>query len=261
MEKITSADGTQLAFYRRGRGSPLVIVHGTGAANPTAWTGVLPVLEEQFTLYAMDRRGRGESGDSSTYTLERELEDIVALIDSIGEPVDLMGHSFGGLCALESALLTPKIRKLILYEPAITLPGAAIYPEWVISRFQALMDEDDREGVLTLLYREVVKMSPAEFDQMRSSPAWPVRLAAAHTVVREAQAESRYHFNAERFKHLRTPTLLLLGSESPSNFKRATEAIHVALPNSRIAVMQGQQHIAMYVAPELLVDAILRFLH
>jgi pimeloyl-ACP methyl ester carboxylesterase len=116
MEKVTSPDGTRIAYYRSGAGAPLILVPGTGAANPVAWTAVLPALEAHFSVYAVDRRGHGESGDSPTYAIEREFEDIAAVVDSIGGPVNLLGHSFGGLCALEAALLTPNLRKLVLYE-------------------------------------------------------------------------------------------------------------------------------------------------
>jgi pimeloyl-ACP methyl ester carboxylesterase len=211
-------------------------------------------------VYALDRRGHGESGDGPTYAIEREFEDIAAVVDSIGEPADLLGHSFGALCALEAALLTPNLRKLVLYEPGIPLPGVALYPEGVIDRLQALLDAGDREGVVTTLYREVVMIPPHEIEQLRSSPAWPARVATAHTLPREARAEEGYTFDARRFKDLYTPTLLLLGGDSPRFLKQATETIDAALPNSRIAVMPGQQHTAMYTAPDLLLQEVLTFL-
>jgi pimeloyl-ACP methyl ester carboxylesterase len=260
MEKVISHDGIPIAYYRSGAGSPLILVPGTGAANPVAWTAVIPALEECFTVYAVDRRGHGESGDSPTYAIEREFEDIVAVVDSVGEPVNLLGHSFGALCALEAALLTPNLRKLILYEPGIPLPGVSLYPEGVIDRLQALLDSGGREAVLTAFYREVVGMSPEEVEQFKSSPAWPARLATAHTLPRESRAEEQYSFEAQRFKSLHTPTLLLTGSDSPQFLKHATETVAAALPNSRIAIMPRQQHIAMYTAPELFVSTLIQFL-
>jgi len=208
----------------------------------------------------VDRRGRGESGDHPAYAIQREFEDIAAVADAMGEPANLLGHSFGGLCALEAALLTSNIRKLILYEPAMPFPGQPIYPAGVIDRMQARLDAGDREGILAILYREVAKMSPEEFEQFRSSPAWPVRVASAHTVPREARAEEGYTFDAGRFKNLRTPTLLLTGADSPSFLKQATQALAAALPMCRTAVMPGQEHIAMYTAPELFVHEVVVFL-
>lgn len=259
MEKVTSPDGTPIAFYRSGTGPPLILVHGSGAAIATAWTA-FPALEEHFSVVAVVRRGRGESGDHPAYAIQREFEDIAAVADSIGEPANLLGHSFGGLCALEAALVTRNIRRLILYEPAIPFPGQSIYAEGVIDRMQARLDAGDWEGVLTILYLEVARMSPDEFDQFRSSPAWPARVASAHTVTREARAEEGYIFDALRFKDLHTPTLLLTGADSPPFLNQATQALAPALPVCRTAVMPGQEHIAMYTAPELFVHEVVDFL-
>jgi pimeloyl-ACP methyl ester carboxylesterase len=259
MEKVTSHDGTLIAYHRSGAGPPLVLVQGTGSADPRAWTAILPALEEHFSVYAVDRRGRGGSGDGETYTIEREFEDIAAVIDAAGEPANLLAHSFGGIPALEAALLTGNLRKLVLYE-GVPIPGVPMFPEGVIDRLQALLDAGDRDGVLTTFMREVVRMPPHAFEQLRSSPAWPARVAAAHTLPREMRALERYRFDAQRFKDLHTPTLLLLGGDSPHFVKAATEAVDGALPDSRIVVMPGQEHIAMYTAPELFLHEVLAFL-
>jgi pimeloyl-ACP methyl ester carboxylesterase len=260
VERVTSPDGTSLAYYRSGAGSPLILVPGTGAANPVAWTAVIPRLEEHFSVCAVDRRGHGKSGDSPTYAIEREFEDIAAIVDSLGEPAYLLGHSFGALCALEAALLTRKIRKLILYEPAIPRPGAPIYPEGAIDRLQALLEAGDPERLLIAYYREVVLLSADEIEQLKSSPAWTERVATAHTLLREARAEDGYEFEPQRFKDLQTPTLFLLGSESPALLKTSTEIVAKALPNSQIEVMLGQQHIAMYSGPDLFLQKVSDFL-
>ena len=260
MDKVISPDGTLIAYHRSGTGPPLILVPGSGAANPVAWTAVLSSLEEYFSVYADDRRGRGESGDGPIYTIEREFEDIATVVDSTGEPAYLLGHSFGALCALEAALLTANDRKLILYEPAIPFPGVPIYPAGVIDRLQALLDAGDQEGVLTTLYRDVARLSPDEIEQFKSSPTWLTRLATAHTLPREARAEEGYYFDAQRFKDLQMPILLLLGGESPSFLKAATQTIEKALPNSHVVVLPGQQHIAMYTAPDLFLQSVLTFL-
>lgn len=109
-------------------------------------------------------------------------------------------------------------------------------------------------------YLEDAGLTPDEIEQVKSSPAWPARLATAHTLPREMRAEARYKFDAQRFRDLHTPTLLLLGGDSAQVFKESTETIKKALPNSRIAVMPGQQHIAMYTAPDLFLHEVLTFL-
>jgi pimeloyl-ACP methyl ester carboxylesterase len=262
MEQVTSPDGTPIAFHRRGAGVPLVLVHGTGAANPAvAWTAVLPALEARFTVYALDRRGRGGSGDGRAYALEREVEDVVAVVQAAGEPAHLLGHSFGGLCAMEAARLLRNLRKLILYEPlSVSPPGEPLYPAGFIDRLQALLEAGEREQVLAAFYREVVGMDALQVEQLRSSPAWPARLDAAHTLPREMRAEEQYRLDARRFRGFHAPTLLLTGADSPQPLKAGIEAARTLLPESRLAVMPGQEHIAMYTAPELFLREVLAFL-
>lgn len=263
MEKIISKDGTPIAYEHSGAGPPLVLVHGT-AASHARWASILPTLRQHFSVYAVDRRGRGESGDADAYTIEREFEDIAAIVDSIGEQVNqqvnLLGHSYGALISLEAALLSQNIRRMVLYEPPIPLAGFQIYPEGIVERLQALLNAGDREGVLVTLLREVVEMPSSEIVLLQSQPAWSARVAAAHTIPREIRAEAQYRFEPERFKDISTPTLLLTGGESPPFMKASVEAVNAALPNSRIAVMPRQQHIADQTAPELFLREVLGFL-
>lgn len=261
METVISRDGTPIAYHSRGEGPPLVLIPGTGAANPIAWTAVLAPLVKQFRVCAVDRRGHGASGDGPIYALEREIEDVAAVIDSLEEPAHVLGHSFGGLLALEAALRTRNIHKLILYEPAMgTQGGAWLYPEGFLDRLEALLNAGDRAGALTLHYRETVGMSPDELERFRFSPAWPERVTIAHTLAREMRAEEGYVFDAQRFRDLQVPTLLLQGGDSPDVLKGGIEALALLLPNSQVTVMPGQQHIAMYSAPELFVREVVEFL-
>ena len=196
MEKVRSADGTSIAYQRSGTGAPLVLVHGTGGTY-SRWAPILPALEKHYTVYAVDRRGRGESGDAAAYNIEREFEDVAALVDAIGEPANLFGHSFGGICSLEAALHAQHVSRLVLYEPPIPVANVQIYPEGVIDRLQALLDAGDREGLLTIFMSEVVRMSPHEIELSKSMPAWPARVAAAHTLPRELRAHEGYCFEPE----------------------------------------------------------------
>ena len=119
MEKIRSRDGTVIVYERSGTGPPLVLVHGALATHER-WDNISKMLAQRFTVYSIDRRGRGESGDTEPYALEHEFEDIAAVVDAIGQGVSKLGHSHGALCSLEAALLTPNIRSVIAYEPAAT---------------------------------------------------------------------------------------------------------------------------------------------
>lgn len=258
MQTITSVDKTPIAFERRGTGPPLVLVHGT-TADHTRWKPLLPQLEALFTVYAVDRRGRGGSGDAPSYTIEREFDDIAAVVDSIGEPVMLLGHSYGAVCSLEASLRTRSVRKLVLYEPPIRTTES-IYPPETVGRLQALLDAGDRDGVVTTFFRDVVRAPEEELRMLRSLPNWAARVAAANTIPREIRINDEYRFEPGRFSALRVPTLLLLGGSSRAVFKDAIEAVRVALPNARVAVMPGQQHTAMNTAPDLFLREVLGFL-
>ena len=258
MEIVTSADGTGIAYERTGNGPPLVLVHGA-TADRTTWIQVLPFLEEHFTVYAMDRRGRGESGDTDEYALEREVEDVVAVVESIDGPIHLLGHSFGGLCALEAALLTQRLHRLVLYEPGITI-------DWTADEEQALAEirdaivEGDREEALITFYREIGHLTVAEIELLRSQPTWPRRVDAVHTVLRETEMGHTYDFDLERFRGMTTPTLLLVGKESPMKEHQDAEILRDVLPDSRITVLENQHHVAYRMAPDLFAEKVTEFL-
>jgi pimeloyl-ACP methyl ester carboxylesterase len=259
VETLTSKDGASIAYQRSGEGPPLVLVHGT-SADHSRWKPVLPALEEHFTVCAVDRRGRGGSGDSEDYSIEREFEDVAAVVDSLGEPVNLLGHSYGALCALEAALLTSNVRKLVLYEPGMNVTGEQIYPPGFIDRLDALLETGDWDGVISTMFRDLVEMPQEEVEYLRSLPAWQERVKAAHTVPRELRADEHYHFVSERFEDLSAPTLMLEGSDSPAFLKAADKAVDEVLPNCRIVVMAGQGHAAMDTATDLFTREVVRFL-
>ena len=256
---VTTEGGTPVAYWRSGKGPPLVLVHGT-AADHSRWRPVLPTLEERFTVYAVDRRGRGGSGDADDYAVEQEFEDVAAVVDSLGEPVNLLGHSYGALCALEGALLTENVGKLVLYDPGIEVGGAEIHPHEVVERLDALLEAKDRDGVVETTMREVAGLPPEAVEYMRSQPTWQARIDAAPTIPRELRAVKAYRFDPERFRDLATPALLLAGGESPDALKKAAEAVDEALPDSRLVVMEGQGHAAMDTGTDLFTAEVLRFM-
>jgi pimeloyl-ACP methyl ester carboxylesterase len=117
-KKLTTSNGATVSYSTCGSGPPLVLVHGAFSDDVTNWEFVAPMLEMQFTIYAMARRGRGETDATSGHRPEDEARDVAALIEAIGEPVFLLGHSYGGHCVLLVANLAPDlVRKLVVYEP------------------------------------------------------------------------------------------------------------------------------------------------
>jgi pimeloyl-ACP methyl ester carboxylesterase len=230
------------------------------ADHTTTWKFVLPELEQHCTVYAMDRRGRGGSGDSPAHELQREAEDVAAVVDSIGQPVNVLGHSYGGLCALEGALLTANLHRLIIYE-GVPLRGADVFSPGAADRLQAMLAAGDVEGMLVVFMRDEVNIPPEEIDLLRSQrDAWAVRLRNAPTVPREVRATEGYSFDPERFRGMQTPTLLLVGEDSPPLELKNATAVAEALPDVRVVLLQGQQHLAMYTAPDAFVREVVRFL-
>ena len=257
MESIRSQDGTPIAAWHSGVGAPLLLVHGT-TGDHTGWTAVRAALERHFTVWPLDRRGRGSSGDAASYALARAGEDIAAVMDAIGGVVHVLGQSFGGLCALEAVLLTPHLGRLILYEPTLPL-GRPNRPAASDAHLQALLDAGHAEEALLFFLGDIVQISPPELAAMQAEPQWPGRVAAAHTIPRELREIDRYAFDPLRFCTLRTPTLLLVGGESLPHRLTITETLHQALSNSQIGVLHGQHHTALRTAPDLVVQKVVTF--
>jgi pimeloyl-ACP methyl ester carboxylesterase len=256
VEEVVSADGTPIAVWRSGEGPPLVLVHGA-AADHSRWAPVLPALEERFSVLAIDRRGRGRSGDADDYALEREFEDVAAVVEWAGEAVSVLGHSHGGICALEAAMRTDWVGKLVLYEPPL---GFLATPSHVVERLEALLEAGKRDELLVYFMREVAGLPPDQIELLRSLPAWEARLPAAATIPREERVNREYHFEPERFRGLQVPTLFLEGGDSPDWSRAAGEALRAALPDCRVVVMPGQRHAAMDTGTELFTAEVLSFL-
>jgi pimeloyl-ACP methyl ester carboxylesterase len=262
--RVVSRDGTEIAYWTTGEGPPLVLVHGA-PADHTRWRPLLPYLEPHATVHAMDRRGRGASGDAPSYTVAREFEDVAALIDAVAEAsasaVDVYGHSSGGFYAFGAATLTTNIRKLVLYEgwPTVS-PDAFAFPPGVGERLDALLGEGNREAALETFVREVVMVSEEELNALRAQESWPARVDAMHTIPREMRSFPDAPFDPKQAANITVPTLLVTGSDSPDPSKADIETVAAALPDARILVIEGQQHVADVLVPEVFAEHLLAFL-
>jgi pimeloyl-ACP methyl ester carboxylesterase len=261
--RAVSADGVEIAYWSSGEGPPLVLVHG-GLGDHRRWDVLRPHLEPHVTVHAMDRRGRGGSGDRPDYRLERESEDVAAVVDAVaessGSAVDVYCSSFGGLCAFGAAPLTTNIRRLALYEawPPVD-PAAFAPPDGVVERMEDELADGDAEAALVLAYRELVGLTEAELADVRAQPSWPARVAAAHTIPREERAFASAAFDREQAAAVTVPTLLLVGTESPAWGPEA-QTVASALPDARIVHLDGQGHVADLLAPEAVAEPLLAFL-
>jgi pimeloyl-ACP methyl ester carboxylesterase len=262
--KVTAPDGTELSVHVSGRGRPLVAVHGTSSYHAT-WHQVRVLLDPHVRLYAMDRRGRGASGDGPQYSVAREYADVAAVVDAAaretGQSVDLLGHSYGGNIALGAAVLTNQLRRLVLYEgwPPPNQAHRATDPG-LIARLDDLLEQRDPEEALLLFLRDVVKMVPEEIDVVRASPSWPGRLSAAGTVPRELRAFAASPFDPHQAARVTVPVLLLVGDQSPDDVKADPDIVAAALPDARVRVLPGQGHMAHLTAPAILAAELLAFL-
>lgn len=242
---IPSPDGTQLAVARSGRGRPLVLVHGI-AGNAERWI-VADALARHYTLFALDRRGRGASTDGPAYALEREAEDVAAVLAHAGPDALLLGHSFGGLVALEAANRVT-VEKVLVYEPYAPAEPAPS-PSPVTQSFMAMLPTP--ETLLDGFVRRIVQMSDADVERLRSGPSWPSRVAAAHTIPREMAAVECHRLVVDELVARKTRVRFLLGDRSPPFLREATARIRGMIPGSDIVELPGQGHVAMDSAPDL----------
>ncbi len=264
MSRVRSSDGTDIAFWTSGRGRPLIVVHG-GAADHTRWRPLLPYLEPHVTVHAIERRGRGASGDGAEYSLEREYEDVAAVVEAVstaaGSLVDVYGHSHGGIVAFGAAAMTSRIRKLVLYE-GWPVPDPSVYglPPEVEEQLDALLAAGDRDGVVETLFRSLVQMSDDDLAALRAAPSWAGRVAAAHTVIREIRGETGARLDPEVAARITGPVLLLVGAASTDPAWNHAETVAAELPEARVEVIDGQQHVADILEPADFAGRLLRFL-
>lgn len=255
-ERITAPSGVTVSYETYGSGPPLVLVHGGFSDHRTNWQEVKALLEDRFSVYAVARRGRGESSATEGHSVADEAADVVALLGHVGEPAFLLGHSYGALCALEAATLHPAaVRSLVLYEP----PYPHIMPPEVVARLEAFAAREDWDGLVQTFMLDVLQVPLDEVNEIRASPFWTVWTADAKASLNDLRAAVTYCFDATRHRSLGMPVLFLIGAESPRDLY-LTDALAAVLSNVGIVALEGQAHEGMTTAPAQFVDAIARFL-
>jgi pimeloyl-ACP methyl ester carboxylesterase len=260
---VTSEDGTPIAVFSAGDGPPLVLVHGA-TADHTTWRTSGPLLAARHTTHAVDRRGRGASGDAPGYAIEREFEDLVAVVESLaavsGGPVDVVGHSYGGRIGLGAALLTRSLRRLIVYEGAPPPEsGRGYQDDGLLARIEALVAAGDRDEALATFMRDIVGMPDVDLAAFRADPIWPRRAAAVETTIRELRAEVSRAASLEALASVRQPVLQILGGASSPVFGEATRALDARLPNGRVVTIDDARHAAHHTHAAAFVAAIEAF--
>lgn len=253
---VTSKDGTRIAVECTGQGPSLLIVHG-GTGDHRRWQPLLPLFATRFEVCAMDRRGHGQSEPGRNYSLRKEFEDVEAVANTRPGPVFVLGHSIGGVFALEAAFLTDKIAKLVLYEPPLRDGDRTA----IADRMEKMIQAGNREQALLTFLREIVMISPAEIETMMARPSWPERVKSIDIQIREVRALGKYRFDSERISKVRIPTLLLTGSKTRSpQLKQAIDSLMRALPTRTLVVLEGEEHNAMDTIPQRFAEVVTNFL-
>jgi pimeloyl-ACP methyl ester carboxylesterase len=263
MRTITSKDGTTIAYDQSGQGPALILVGGTfehrAWESETAKLAALPLLSEHFTVIHYDRRGRGDSTNTQPYALEREIEDIEALIDEAGGSAYLFGISSGAALTLEAAIkLGGKVKKLAMYEPPYNDDKAA-RQAWVAYRRELTeLLSAGRRGDAVARFMMLLGMPAEHVPEMRQDPMWPMFEAIAPTLAYDAAAMGEDgSVPTERAAGIAVPTLLMDGGASEWPFMHITAvALANAIPDAQHRTLEGQTH---EVAPEAIGPVLVEF--
>jgi pimeloyl-ACP methyl ester carboxylesterase len=249
MKTITSKDGTTIAFDQTGAGQPVIPV--TGGFGYSKFPGSLELaalLSPDFTVINYDRRGRGDSGDTQPYAVAREIEDIEALIDTVGGSAFLCGMSSGAILALEAANQFPdKVKKLALYEPPFVINDSRppVSRDFVKQLKEAIAAGRPGDAIDIIMTQAL--LIPAEYlKPMRDDPMWPEMIKVAHTLVYDGMIQADFMAGKplprNRWTHVNLPTLVMNGENSDQFFQDGAQALVDLLSNAQHRILQGQSH-------------------
>jgi pimeloyl-ACP methyl ester carboxylesterase len=260
MTQAISKDGTVIAYERSGQGPALILVDGALCSRGFGpMPKLAPLLAPHFTVYVYDRRGRGQSGDTPPYSIQREVEDIAALIQEAGGSASVVGLSSGGALALEAAASGLPIQKVVAYEPPYVgdsaRNGGATDHQ---GRLEALIAAGDRGGAVKYFMRSMVGI-PAPFVVMMQLAPWIWRnmKAVAHTLPYDAAVMTGFEVPTARLASIKVPTLAMHGSKTDPRLAKATQAVAGAVPGVQYRTLAGQTH---NVSPKVLTPALVEFL-
>jgi pimeloyl-ACP methyl ester carboxylesterase len=254
MNEVSSKDGTGIAFDRMGDGPPAILICG-GSVTRMADAPLAAELAGRFTVFNYDRRGRGDSGDTLPYAIEREIEDIDALIKAAGGEANVWGSSSGAVLGLRAAAAGLPMTKLALWEPPFIPEGVPRPPEDQVEQYERMVAEDRRGDAVEYFMTKVVGM-PADFVAgARDQPWWGATEAIAHTLAYDARIMGDYRIPLDLASATQTPTLVVAGGADMPWMRDTAQALAGAIPNGEARFLDGQGHdVDMTVLAPVLAD-------
>ena len=255
MDQVTSRDGTTIAFDRLGQGPPVVLVCG-GSVDRMADAAIAQALSSDFTVLNYDRRGRGDSGDTLPYAIEREVEDIGAVIDAAGGSANLWGSSSGAVLAMIATASGAPVTKLALWEPPFILDENARPPADQVEQYERMIAEGRRGDAAEYFMSKVVGMPPEFVADARKQPWWAGQEAIAHTLAYDARIMGDYSIPTETAASVKVPTVVLAGGVDFPWMRDTATALADAIPDGQVRFLEGQGH---DVDPTVLAPALKEF--
>jgi pimeloyl-ACP methyl ester carboxylesterase len=250
MNKTTSRDGTAIAFDQTGQGPPLIFV--VGAFNDRRTGAPLAAyLAPRFSVFSYDRRGRGDSGDAERYAVEREVEDLEAVVRAVGGSASVFGYSSGAVLALKAAAHGVPMTKLALYDAPPARPAGHA------AELAALVAAGRRGDAVEYFQRRMVGLPEPVVAQLRHAPFRPALEKLAHTLVYDATIMGDGRVATELAASVRQPTLAIAGGAGAPVMREVADALARALPNGRSVTLEGATH---DIAPAVLGPVLERFL-
>lgn len=248
---VESDDGTLTALARSGHGIPIVVVHGV-MADAFAWKQVVGAITPERPVFVLNRRGRAPSASlNEGYDVETEVRDLLLWLATIGGPVDLVGHSYGGLIAVEAIRQGADVRSLVLYEPVVYPFGVDALP-----LVTAAVSAGNLDAAVEIINVELSGYTPEHVESLRSGPAWPKLMQLASPAGAELLAINQFAFIAP--KTWTTPTTLIAGELSRNRppYGPSVDIFLEALDVEEATILAGQDHLAHVTAPQELAHAI-----
>jgi pimeloyl-ACP methyl ester carboxylesterase len=254
---VTSRDGTKIAYDKAGNGPVVVLVLGALNSRKSG-AKLAKLLASRFTVISYDRRGRGESTDTAPYAPQREVEDVKALIDDIGEPVFLYGHSSGAALALQAAnKLNKQVRKLAIYEAPYALDGDASKAAKEYYRVLKKLLASGRNGDAVALFVRSVGVSDKQVQAMKRMTMWRGLERLAPTLAYDSDILGEGHsMPTALLAGITTPTLVMHGGAGAPSMRDGAQAISKAIPKAQLRTLAGQTH---GVRPKILAPVLAEF--